>query len=348
MDIFITILLLAISVCSVGLLRVYYDIPTKELRRRARKHEPFAEGLYRAVSYGVSLRVILLAIALAANAGLYLFVARTFAVWVALFFILTVLWFVYIWLPGQKVRAWMVAIAARVSPILSAILQYIHPIIDRIASFIRRHRPVHVHTGMYELEDFVETLKAQAEQPDNRIPEDRLRIALHAMTFYDVPIHSVMTPRREVMAVSIEEKIGPVLLTELHDSGFSRFPVYEDKEDNIVGVLFLRDLVDVKNGGTVKEHMKARVCYINEDNMLDHALQAFIKTNQHLFMVVNSFEEFVGVVSVEDIIEAIIGSPIVDEFDAFDDLRAVAAKKAKLEKRTHEHPVDKEPKKVDK
>lgn len=341
MDIFITVLLLGVSLFSVGLLRVYFYVPEKELRRRARKKEPLAEALYRAVSYGPSLRAVLVGIALLANTILYLFVARSFAAWIAIGFILSMLWFVYVWLPAQKVQEWMLMIAAKVAPVLAAALQYIHPPINKVSAFFRRRRPVHFHTGMYELEDFVALLEAQVEQPDNRIPADRIRIATHAMTFFDVPIREVMTPRRSVLSVSADDKIGPILLTELHDSGFSRFPVHEGKEDNIVGVLFLRDLIDAKNGGTVKEYMKARVCYIHEDKMLDHALRAHIKTRQHLFMVVNSFEEFVGVVSSEDILEAVIGAPLVDEFDAYDDLRAVAAQDAKADKKNHEHPAEK-------
>lgn len=341
MDIFITVLLLLVSVFSVGLLRTFYYVPERELRRRARKNDPLASALYRAVSYGPSLRVVLLGIALVSNACLYLYVSRNFAAWIAISLILAVLWFVYVWLPVQKVQDWMFAAAAKTAPALASILQYLHPIIDKIASFVRQHRPLHFHTGMYELEDIVELLEVQAEQSDNRIPGDRLRIALYAMTFADVPIRDVMTPRRVVKSVSSKEKIGPILLTELHESGFSRFPVYAEREDNIVGVLFLRDLIDAKNGGNVEEYMKPRVCYIHEDKMLDHALQAFIKTHQHLFMVVNGFEEFVGVVSVEDIIEAVIGAPLVDEFDEFEDLREVAAQNAKKDKKEHDHPVEK-------
>jgi CBS domain containing-hemolysin-like protein len=74
--------------------------------------------------------------------------------------------------------------------------------------------------------------------------------------------------------------------------------------------------------------MRQEVFYINEQLSLDHALNAFLKTKHHLFIVVNEFEDVVGVLSIEDVLEQIIGQPILDEFDQYDDLRAVAAKHA--------------------
>jgi CBS domain containing-hemolysin-like protein len=69
---------------------------------------------------------------------------------------------------------------------------------------------------------------------------------------------------------------------------------------------------------------------------LADALQAILKTRQHLFVVVNRFEEYVGVISIEDILEQIVGSPILDEFDQYDDLRAVAARQAEKDHKLHE------------
>ena len=85
--------------------------------------------------------------------------------------------------------------------------------------------------------------------------------------------------------------------------------------------------------------MRHDVYYINEQQTLDHALQAFIKTKHHLFIVVNEFEDVVGVLSAEDVIEQIIGKPMLDEFDQYDDLREVAKRTArqKHDAHTEEH-----------
>ena len=61
-----------------------------------------------------------------------------------------------------------------------------------------------------------------------------------------------------------------------------------------------------------------------------------LSSHSHVFIVVNNFEEIVGLVSMEDVLEAIIGKKIVDEFDQHDDLRAVAAQEANKERKNNE------------
>jgi CBS domain containing-hemolysin-like protein len=72
--------------------------------------------------------------------------------------------------------------------------------------------------------------------------------------------------------------------------------------------------------------MEPRVFYIKNTQTLRHALAAFLRTRHHLFIVVNEFQETVGLITLEDVIESLLGKKIVDEFDAHEDLRAVAAR----------------------
>ncbi len=77
-----------------------------------------------------------------------------------------------------------------------------------------------------------------------------------------------------VKAVATDEPLGPVIMDELHASGFSRFPVFSGTPDAIVGTLYLRDLVQATHGGTIAKLMKPGVAYIHEDQSLHDALQA--------------------------------------------------------------------------
>ncbi len=339
MSLLLSGLLLLVAVFAMGLQRAYQHVPLKELRRRARQGDELAKGLYRAAAYGYSLRLLLIGFSLTASALLYLYVSRVSEPWLAAIIIIFLLWFIYIWLPAQTVQSWMVAVAARVAPAIASVLQYIHPAVNRVWTAIQRYRPVHIHTGMFEIEDIVELLKNQQSQRDNRIPGSTIHTALSALTFSQKPIHQVYTPRRVVHSVSADDTVGPVLMNELHDSGFSRFPVYEGESDNIVGILLLRDLVAKKRGGKIRSYMTKRVCYVHEDQTLRNGLDAILKTHQQLFIVVNSFEEYVGVISIEDILEQVLGEQIVDEFDAYEDMRAVAASQAKQERTDHDHPA---------
>jgi CBS domain containing-hemolysin-like protein len=129
-------------------------------------------------------------------------------------------------------------------------------------------------------------------------------------------------------------------MTELHESGFSRFPVYDQSQNDIVGMLMLRNLINAKHGGTVKDYCKKDLQYIHEDQDLYSALAAMLKTQQHLFIVVNSFEEYVGVIGLEDVLEQLIGLQIVDEFDSHDNMREVAARMAQFEHKKLQHPEE--------
>jgi CBS domain containing-hemolysin-like protein len=84
--------------------------------------------------------------------------------------------------------------------------------------------------------------------------------------------------------------------------------------------------LDRKKSVTAERAMEPRVFYIHEDQTLRHALAAFLRTHHHLFVVVNEFRETVGLLSLEDVIEALLGQKIVDEFDTHEDLRTVASR----------------------
>lgn len=148
------------------------------------------------------------------------------------------------------------------------------------------------------------------------------------LNFETRAVSEIMTPKSVIESIDHNELLGPILLDELHKTGHSRFPVTAGDIDHVVGILYVRDLLVVdgtKNSKKVSQVMDEEVCFIHEDQDLAHALKAFIKTEKLLFIVVNSYRETVGLITLEDVIEALIGQKINDEFEQHTDLRAVAA-----------------------
>jgi len=316
---------------TISLLKVYTHIPRAELKRRARSGDEFAKLLYRTVAYGMSLQILLWVIIGLGAGGFFVLVARTLPSWLALLISVVLLWFGFVWLPNTRVTMLSNTLARYLTAPLTWLLSHLYPILNRIADWARKHRSLSIHSGLYQKEDVLALLDKQKKQPNNRITEEELHIVAGALTFGDKLIGDILTPRRVVKMVAATDTIGPVLMDELHDSDHSRFPVYQDKPDNIVGMLYTRDLLAAKAGGRVRDIMSKAVYYVHEDQSLREALQAFLKTKHHLFIVVNNFEEIVGIVTIEDILEQILGKPILDEFDKYDDMRAVAALKAQKE-----------------
>lgn len=153
----------------------------------------------------------------------------------------------------------------------------------------------------------------------------------HALKFENRLVSEIMTPRSVIETVESKEVLGPIVLDRLHKSGHSRFPVVKKDIDNVVGLLYVHDLFSLAKSSeksTASKLMDPKVFYINENQPLPSALAGFLRVKHHLFIVVNEFEETTGVITIEDVLEALIGRKIVDEFDQYDDLRAVAKRAA--------------------
>lgn len=170
-----------------------------------------------------------------------------------------------------------------------------------------------------------ELIHIVTESPHALSADDR-RLLTHGLAFSDRRVTEVMTPRSVIDTVPKGELLGPLTLDTLYKTGHSRLPVIDGDIDHIVGILYTQDLLVAtsKKTPTAAEAMSQKVFYIRKDHTLGHALSAFLRTHHHLFIVVNEYRETVGVLTLEDVIEALLGRKIIDEFDAHDNLRAVA------------------------
>lgn len=331
----LSVLFLALAATAVVMQKTYFYIPQKELKRQAAHHEPLAEVLWRAAAYGMSLRLLLWGVTvLGTGVGLVL-LSHEVPTYIAMVAVALVLVYTFGWLPNTRLTSVGGRITVWATPTVVWLLEHSRVLLGGLQRWLRRH-VISGHTGLFEREDLVRLLDTQKAQPDNRINPEDLAMAQSVLQFSTKLVRDGLTPRRVVQAAAADESIGPVLMDLLHKSGHSRFPVYSGTHENIVGVLYLRDLVQAKARGHVSDHMHKQVCYVHEDQPLGEALQAILKTHQQLFVVVNSFEEYVGIITIEDILEAVIGRQIVDEFDQYEDLRAVATRMAAKDHKAHE------------
>jgi CBS domain containing-hemolysin-like protein len=252
----------------------------------------------------------------------------------------------FAWLPSARTSSWSMQLAVWATPSVVWLLRRTQPVLDRIISVFRKYRMTTIHTGLYEREDLLELLDRQQQQPDSRFAPEEIDLVTHVLEFGEKMVGTCMTPRRDVRLVSESEEVSPIVIRELHETGHTRFPVYQGKEDNIVGTLYLKDLISLKRTtGTIQNIMEPATYYVHEEYPLEQALHAFLTTKHHLFVVVNSFEEFVGIITIEDILEQILGCKIVDEFDQYENKQAVGANHARIAHRqeTQTVVIDKPP-----
>lgn len=321
----LAIIFIILLFLSSGLQRVFYHLSPGELKRRARAGEAAAKQLYRPAAHAENLHLLLWVVIIISATLSCIFMSRSLSFWPSFFLILLVLWLNFVWLPNSRVSQLELDSVSWLAAPLEWLLNVLNAPLDQLVRLSNRFRPANFHTGMYQKRDVLNMLAAQKAQVDNRIDEESLDIAMRGLEFGDKMVEDFMTPRSAVMTVAADDSVSPKLIDELHKSGQKLFPVVEGKPEKIVGCLRLGDLVDLKKSGSVRGLMEPKVFYIHEDFVLARVLDAFYKTHQHLYVVVNKFEDFVGVITIEDVIEQIIGEPLLSDFDDYDSREAVAA-----------------------
>jgi CBS domain containing-hemolysin-like protein len=328
----VAVICIAIAVAALTLQKTYYFVPLKELKRQAAARDPLAEVLFRAAAHGDNLKVLLwFIIGLMAAIGIELF-ARIAPPLLGLLVVALTLWLAFIWLPGARLTSFGVRLAVWLTPAVVWPVSSLTPVLRFVAGVVKRHTLAN-HSGLFERSDLSELIEQQKFQADNRISDEELEMVRRVLKFGERTVRDILTARKKVKAVSLAETIGPVLLDELHASEHARFPVYDGKPKNIVGTLSLRDIVGVKHGGAVSDHYDKRVYYVHEADSLTQALHAFYQTKQHLFVVINSFDEYVGIITVEDLLHQLIGPVPTASSPAHDDRKAVVSR--------HDKPVEK-------
>jgi CBS domain containing-hemolysin-like protein len=170
-------------------------------------------------------------------------------------------------------------------------------------------------------EDALRTLVDVGQQ--NGILEQEERKMIHSIfQLDDTLIREIMVPRIDVQAlevgVSLSEAIE-MLLT----SGHSRVPVYEETIDNILGLLYAKDLLKVWQDGNgmadIRRDLLREPYFVPEAKMVDELLEEMQKRRVHMAIVVDEYGGVAGVVTLEDIIEEIFGE-IQDEYDDDEEL----------------------------
>ncbi len=136
--------------------------------------------------------------------------------------------------------------------------------------------------------------------------------------FKDISVSEIMTPRVDIIALSVDDNIEKAI-DVVTKSGHSRIPVYEKSIDNIVGILYAKDLLKfninpkLKTGTKLKSLLK-RPLYVPETKKIDVLLNEFQSKKNHIAIVVDEYGGTAGLITIEDIIEEILGD-IWDEFD---------------------------------
>jgi len=178
-----------------------------------------------------------------------------------------------------------------------------------------------------------EELLAMAEisEDEGSIDEQEGDIIENLIKLDGIPVEEVMTPRSVIFALNKNDTVGEVVKNHSPIS-FSRIPVYDGDLEKTIGIVNRYDLVnkqaedkfDIK----ISELMKP-IYFVSDTDSVSDVLDLFVKKHQQIFLVKDKFETLIGLITLEDAIETLLGVEIVDEHDNVVDMRKLA--KAKLD-----------------
>ncbi|MGQ0710557.1 MAG: HlyC/CorC family transporter [Rhodoferax sp.] len=173
-----------------------------------------------------------------------------------------------------------------------------------------------LHPGPDSKDELIEAL---AEAQENKIiPSESREMLEGVIRMSEMTAGEVMVPQGRMDMVDIHAPYED-LLHSVIDTGHSRFPVYDGGRDNIVGILLAKDLLKLQRAPelNIRTLLRAPV-FVPESKGLNDLLREFKLNHNHLAIVIDEFGRVAGLITIEDVLEQIVGE-IEDEFDTEDD-----------------------------
>lgn len=210
-----------------------------------------------------------------------------------------------------------VKLAKLMSRPLSGLSRFFNPLSTVLingTNFIEKRLEKRTSANITSREDIDKAIELAVS--NDKDSEQEIDILKSLVKFGDVSVKQIMRPRVDVVAVDFQFGFRE-LLKVVRKSGFSRIPVYNDDFDNVVGILYVKDLLGHLNEDKNFEWqalIHTNVLYVPESKKIDDLLREFQSEKLHMSIVVDEYGGSAGIVTLEDILEEVIGE-IKDEFD---------------------------------
>ena len=185
-----------------------------------------------------------------------------------------------------------------------------------------------------EVSDEAIIMMAKKSAQEGEITLGEQDMISNALSLDSIPVADLMTPRTVVTALDETSSVGEVF-KDFKNIPFARLPVYNDNIDSITGVVRRRDLLAAMardEHDLLVMELKQETLVIPENASAADALQVFLKNHQQLAISVDEYGSVAGVITMEDIVEALLGQEIFEDDDVAIDMRELAKKKFRADK----------------
>ncbi len=201
---------------------------------------------------------------------------------------------------------------------LNLLIKVFYPfssLLVRTTSFIDRRQAG--QTQEISMDDLSEAIDITVQQQDT--PDDDTKILKGIVKFTDIEVSEIMKSRMDVIAIDIETNFHDVI-SIVTESGYSRIPVFTETFDKVDGILYVKDLLPHldKDKSFNWQKLIRPAFYVPENKKLNDLLQDIREKKIHLAIVVDEYGGTSGIVTLEDVLEEIVGE-ITDEFDSPED-----------------------------
>ena len=212
--------------------------------------------------------------------------------------------------------------ALKIAPFMRVLVYILYPLtitLNFIATFILKIFGVNYLNFKKEevSEKREEELRGAIDLHGEDSSKDEKNMLKSILDLDDITVGSIMIPRKDIFSLPSSIRYNE-LITKLNDSPHSRIPIWEKNPENIIGIFHIRKLIEIKANDSKAFNIKSlcqKPWFIPESTRLDNQLLEFKRRKEHFSIVVDEYGEFLGIVTLEDIIEEIVGE-IDDEHDA--------------------------------
>lgn len=317
MEYLISLVLIVLSALFSGLTLGLFTLDPQALKRRSESGDTNAAKIYPIRKHGNQLLTTLLLGNVAVNTALSIFLGSVASGLVAGIIATAAIFIFGEIIPQAVISRHALYFGAKTAPFVRIIMYLLYPITFPIAYLLDRALGEELPT-VYSKNELMQIVSEHEDSEHSGIDEDEERIIHGALQFSHIKTHEVMTPLDQIVMFEVGQKLTDDFYETVTEAGYSRYPVYSGKRENIVGILFAKDLLTEEDDIAIKsteEAFEDHFMTVGRHELLDTVLTKMLTARKHMAVVYNRNNHAVGVITMEDIIEEIIQAEIEDEDD---------------------------------
>jgi len=226
-------------------------------------------------------------------------------------------------------------LAGATADFVKLLLVTLYPLIwvsELLTKMITRNKSAHA----FSREEFAALADVGVERGQIEVEESR--IVKNLFRFRELEVEAIMTPRTVVFALQ-QDMTVEAALAQHADTAFSRIPIYGENQDDVRAFVLKVDVMREKlagRGSLPLRELGREIEAVGENASLEAVFERLLDGQLHLLLVLDEYGGLAGLVTLEDVVETLLGMEIVDEADKVDDLRKLARAKWEERRRRHE------------